>query len=181
MPTRIPGILSTARVEPTIADNIRRLMAREGLTFDDVVVASELDERTIRGILRGNNRPHARTLHKLASGLGVEVDELFVPLKDLATKKFDRACNPVVEQLADLHPEVFAGWKEEDFDELASRFGTGGELSEAGALATAEAMNDKRSILHQAAVILETHEAPLLSRIIETIFERVSIVRLKAE
>lgn len=164
-----------AGVESALAANIRRLMAREGLTFDDVIAATELDERTIRSILRGGNRPHARTLHKLASGLGVEVDELFVPPAELAARKFDRVCNPVVDQLVGQHPGVFAGWREDDFDELSSRFGTGGELSETGALAAAQAMNDKRAVLHQVAVILETHEASLLSSLVETIFERISV------
>ena len=47
-------------------------MVRQGLTLLEVVDATGLDERTIRSILRGTTRPHARTLHKLASGLGIE-------------------------------------------------------------------------------------------------------------
>ena len=53
-----------------IATNLRRLMARHGLTFVDVVEATGLDERTIRGVVRGANHPHARTLHKLAQRPG---------------------------------------------------------------------------------------------------------------
>ena len=63
----------------TIATNVRRLMARDGLTFTDVVEMTGLDERTIRGLVRGANNPHARTLHKFAHGLGVSIDELFQP------------------------------------------------------------------------------------------------------
>src|SRR5260221_13846575 len=61
----------------TVATNVRRMMARDGLTFQDVVEVTGLDERTLRGLVRGANNPHARTLHKLAYGLGVPVDELF--------------------------------------------------------------------------------------------------------
>src|SRR5882672_7262725 len=53
--------------------NVRRLMARFGMTLTDVVAATGLDERTLRSILRGTTQPHAKTLHKLAHGLGVDV------------------------------------------------------------------------------------------------------------
>jgi transcriptional regulator with XRE-family HTH domain len=157
-----------------VADNLRRLMAREGLTYEDVVLATGLDERTIRGLLRRSNRPHARTLHKLAAGLGVPVDELFVPP---ARSQFDRDCNPVLESVVQSHPEVFVDWTTEDFDELASRFGTGGQLTESGALTAAEAMNEKRELLDKAAVILETHERELLAELVELLYRRVVVER----
>jgi len=154
--------------------NIRRLMAREGLTYDELIEASDLDERTIRSLLRGVNRPHARTLHKLATGLGVPVDELFSLPSAYSCSAYDRACNPIVNEIATAYPEVFADWSEADFDELASRFGTGGHLTEQGALEAARAMNRKRQVLRQVAVIMETHEAPLLTSLVEVIYQRVS-------
>ena len=60
----------------TPAANLRRLMVQHGLTVAQVAEQCGLDERTIRGILDGSNRPHARTLHKLAAGLGVSADVL---------------------------------------------------------------------------------------------------------
>ena len=54
-------------------------MARDGLTFSDVVDATGLDERTIRGLVHSTNNPHARTLHKFSQGLGIEIGELFQP------------------------------------------------------------------------------------------------------
>ena len=72
-------------------------MARDGLTFDDVVAATELDERTLRGLARGTTNPHARTLHKLAQGLGVSIDELFRPPGRHSPRQFDRATNSLVE------------------------------------------------------------------------------------
>ncbi len=59
------------------AANLRRLMARSGLTLQDVAERTGLHERTLKGILAGTNKPHARTLHRLAEGLGVNADELF--------------------------------------------------------------------------------------------------------
>lgn len=63
-----------------VASNLRRIMARDGMTFEQVVAATELDERTLRSLARGVTHPHARTLHKLAQGLGVSIDELFQPV-----------------------------------------------------------------------------------------------------
>jgi hypothetical protein len=60
-----------------LASNVRRVMARTGLTLRQVVEATGLCERTVKGLLAGKNKPHARTLHLLAAGLGVSTDELF--------------------------------------------------------------------------------------------------------
>ena len=127
----------------TVALNVRRLMARHVLTFHDVVQTTGLDERTLRGLVRGTNNPHARTLHKLAHGLGVEVDELFEPAGS-PRQAFDQTTNPIVESVVHEHTEIFQSWSKAELEELASQFGTGGPLSEAGVLAAAEAINAKR-------------------------------------
>jgi len=57
--------------------NLRRLMARLNLTMDQVIVSTGVNERTVKEILRGRSKPHARTLHRLAAGLGVSADEFF--------------------------------------------------------------------------------------------------------
>jgi transcriptional regulator with XRE-family HTH domain len=158
----------------TLAINLRRLMAREGLTFDQVVAASGLDERTVRALAHGVNNPHARTLHKLACGLGVSIDELFRPAEHLSPRRFDRATNSLVERVAAANVRLFEKWSEADFDELYSRFGTGGQLTEAGILAAAEAMNVKRDVWRQISVILESGEAELLSEFVELLFRRVT-------
>jgi transcriptional regulator with XRE-family HTH domain len=168
------AISVTNRDAASVATNLRRLMARDGLTFDDVVQASGLDERTIRGIVRGRNNPHARTLHKLAAGLGVSIDELFRPIGCRSPRRFDRATNALVENVAIAHPQQFANWTEAEFDELFSRFGTGGQLTEAGVLAAAEAMNAKRDLWRQVSVILESGEAELLAEFIELLYRRVT-------
>ena len=159
----------------TLATNLRRLMARDGLTFDELVEASGLDERTVRALARGTNNPHARTLHKLARGLGTSIDEFFRPPERLAPRRFDRATNSLVEVVVATHAEIFSNWSESDFDELYSRFGTGGQLSEAGVLAAAETMNVKRDIWRQIGVILESGEAELLSNFVELLYRRATI------
>ena len=65
-------------------ENLLRLMAGAGLSIRGVADRTGLDERTIRGILGGGKTPHAQTLHRLAEGLGVKVDEFFVDPAQLA-------------------------------------------------------------------------------------------------
>ena len=169
-------MISMARHNPeSVALNLRRLMARDDLTFDDVVAATGLDDRTLRALVRGRNNPHARTLHKLATGLGVEIDELFRPPSRWSPRRFDRAANSLVEGVVVSHADTFANWTDADFDELYSRFGTGGQLTEAGVVAAAEAMNAKRDLWRQVSIILESGEAELLAEFVELLYRRVAV------
>jgi transcriptional regulator with XRE-family HTH domain len=157
-----------------VAGNLRRIMARDDLTFEQVVAATALDERTIRSLARGTSHPHARTMHKLAQGLGVSIDEFFCPIGRVAPLQFDRATNSLVETCATDHAEMFGDWSEADFDELYSRFGTGGQLTEDGILAAVQATNAKRDLWRQVSVILESDEAELLSRFVDVLYSRVT-------
>jgi transcriptional regulator with XRE-family HTH domain len=161
----------------TLSANLRRLMARDGLTFDDVVQASGLDERTVRAVARGQNHPHARTVHKLARGLGETVEELFRPAGRWSLRRFDRATNSLVESVVAANASLFESWCEADFDELYSRFGTGGQLTDSGVLAAAKAMNAKRDVLRQASVILESSESQLLADFVELLYRRATNAR----
>src|SRR5262249_46903115 len=137
-------------------------MARDNLTLEEVVAATELDERTLRSLARGVSHPHSRTLHKLTSGLGISIDELFQPVAHIAPRRFDRATNSLVDDCVAAHAKLFRNWSQADFDELYSSFGTGGQLTEEGVLVTAHVTNQKRNLWRQMSVILETSEAPLL-------------------
>lgn len=156
------------------ATNLRRLMARQGLTLDDVVARSGLDERTIKGILGGVHRPHAKTLHRLATGLGADVDELFQDPSLLLHRYFDRRTNPLVDEVVETHGDVFRGWNEADFDELYSRFGTGGALTEDGVLEAARRMQRNRQTHTKLALLLESSEADLISEFIEVLHRRIT-------
>jgi transcriptional regulator with XRE-family HTH domain len=157
-----------------VAGNLRRIMARDDLTFEQVVAATELDERTLRSLARGVTHPHARTLHKLAQGLGISIDELFQPVARTAPRRFDRATNSLVESCVAQHPNLFRNWSQGDFDELYSRFGTGGQLTEQGVLAAAETTNIKRDLWRQVGVILESGEADLLSQFVGVLYSRAT-------
>jgi transcriptional regulator with XRE-family HTH domain len=155
------------------SDNLRRLMTRLDLTIHQVAARTRVDRRTVKGMLDGAARPHARTLHRLAVGLGVSPDEFFVDPASLVYRCFDQATNPVVAEVVHRHPELFAGWTDADFEELHSRFGTGGPLTEEGALAAAAAMNRNRAAHEQLAVLLESSQAELIRAIVAAMYEKL--------
>ena len=156
--------------------NIRRLMAKFDMTVQDVVDATGLDERTLRSLLHGNTRPHARTLHKLASGLGVSTDELFQDPFQAGQFEFNSATNPRVAEVIDRYPQLFDDWTTAEFEELFSRMAVGGELTEEGAIAAAKAMNARRELFGQVAVILESKEAEVLRDFIGILYRRATDV-----
>jgi transcriptional regulator with XRE-family HTH domain len=158
-----------------VATNLRRLMARLDLTLEQVVEQTGLDERTIKGILARTNKPHARTLHRLAAGLRVASDELFQDPSLLAHRLFDRSTNPLVEDVVASQPDLFAGWCERDFDELYSRFGVGGSLTAAGTIDAVRSMNHNREIHRQVALLLESGEAEFLSVIVSLLYEKILV------
>ena len=158
-----------------VAGNLRRIMARDDLTFEQVIAATELDERTLRSLARGVAHPHARTLHKLAQGLGISIDELFQPVARTAPRRFDRATNTLVDGCVTHHAKLFRNWSQGDFDELYSRFGAGGQLTEECVLAAAEATNIKRNLWQQVSVILESGEAKLLCEFVALLFRNATV------
>ena len=156
-------------------ENLRRVMAEQGLSFKEVVQRTGLDRRTISGILDGRNRPHPRTIHRLAKGLGVEPDEFFVSPTQLVYRRFDERTNPIVHQTVESHPDLFAGWGELDFDELHSRFGAGGCLTAEGVLTAAGEMNRRRELQEKFALLLESSQASVVIGIVELLYQEVVV------
>lgn len=158
--------------ENAISENLRRLMVEGNCTVADVTEATGLDRRTVQGILDGTTRAHARTLHRLARGLDVSVDEFFVSPSQLLCRRFNRETNPGVEEAIAADPAVFGGWTELDFDELRSRFGAGGELTLEGALEAARQMNRNRRLHDMLAFLLETNQSDVIAGILEVMYEK---------
>jgi transcriptional regulator with XRE-family HTH domain len=156
-----------------VRENLRRLLTQLGWTIEEVAQKTGLDQRTIRGILEGTNRPQARTLHRLARGLGVPSNELFLDPAQLLYRHFDRQTNPVVAEVVQQHPELFAGWTEGDFDELHSRVGTGGPLTAEGTTAAAIEMNRNRGLHEKLALLLESSQGDLIRSIVEVMYKKV--------
>jgi transcriptional regulator with XRE-family HTH domain len=162
-------------VNRPMGENLRRLMANQGLTVAQVVRKSGLDRRTIQGILDGRSKPHPRTLHRLATSLGISGDEFFLDPAQLLYRRFDRQTNPVVQEVMEAEPGLFAGWTEADFDELHSRFGTGGPLTAEGVSAAAGDMNCKRSLHEKLSLLLESSHADLIRGILELLYKQVVV------
>ena len=162
-------------------ENLLRLMAGGQLSFGDVSARSGVDERTLRGVASGAHRPHARTLHRLAQGLGVSVDEFFLDPARLIYRCFDRQTNPLVAELIADQSELFAGWREGDFDELHSRVGAGGALTREGAKAAVHLMNRKREIHDKLDVLLESTHAPTIGGIVDLMYEEIEAKEEKEE
>jgi len=165
-----------ARLSRRVGANLSRLLARDGLSLQEASRRTGVDERTIRGVLRGTNRPHARTLHRLASGLGVSVDEFYVDPSQLCQRRFDEQTNPIVREVVETHGSLFDGWTEADFDELLSRVGTGGALTLEGALAAVDLMNRKRDLHEKLDLLLESGQAELVARLLDVLYSQVVVV-----
>lgn len=153
--------------------NLRRLMARQGVTIEQLASRTGVDCRSIRGILDGRKRPQARTLYRLAEGLGVDADEFFVDPARLLYRRFDEQTNPEVAQAVADYPDLFGDWTERDFEELHSRFGMGGALTPEGVLEAARRMNRNRAVHRKLALLLETEHAELVGRLIDAIYQSV--------
>lgn len=155
--------------------NLLRLMAVGKLSLQEVARRTGLDERTIRGVTRGLHRPHARTLYRLANGLGVSVDEFFVDPAQLLYRHFDRRTNPVVEEMLQDHGELFEGWREADFDELHSRFASGGQLTREGVLDAVQGMNRKRDLHDKLDVLLESAHCQTIGGILDLMYQQIEV------
>jgi len=156
-------------------ENLSRLMASGGLSLRCVAEKTGLDERTIRGILGGDHKPHAQTLYRLAEGLGVKVDEFFVDPAQLLYRRFDRQTNPMVAEVLGNHKRLFDGWTEADFDELHSRVGTGGALTVEGTLDAVRQMNRKRKLHDRLDLLLESSHAEVAASLLDVLYEKVVV------
>ena len=157
-----------------VSDNLCRLMADKRLTTEQLAEKSGVDKRTIKGILDCTKKPQPRTIGRLAEGLGVPTDELFLEAAQRAYRsQFDQDTNPLVEGVIETHPQVFADWTGSDYDELHSRMGTGGPLTAEGALSAASRMNAKRALHEKLDVLLETSQAEVIAGIVEAVYRTV--------
>ena len=156
-------------------ENLRRLVATLGLTVDQVAVKTQLDRRTIKAMIDARHKPQPRTIKRLADGLGVSVDEFFLDPAQLLYRRFDRQTNPVVDEVLERHPRLFADWTAADFEELHSRFGAGGPLTAEGTVETVRRMNAHRAVHEKLAVLLESSQADVIRGIVELLYEKVAV------
>jgi transcriptional regulator with XRE-family HTH domain len=157
-----------------LAENLRRVMARLGLSVQDVAKRCALDRRTVLGILDGRKQPHAITIHRLSAGLGVSSDEFYLDASRLLYRNLDQSTLPVVSQLVAAKPELFARWSEADFAALHGRVGAGGAPTFDGAIAAAEQVNRNREVHEKLAVLLEGTRAELIRGIVEVMYAHLA-------
>jgi transcriptional regulator with XRE-family HTH domain len=155
-------------------ENLLRLMAAGNLSIHALAKHTGLDERTIRGILNRGNKPHVRTLHRLADGLGVKVDELFLDPAQLLYRRFHRQTNPRVAKVLEIHKDLFCGWTEKDFDELHERVGNGVAASEDDVIVVVRQMNRRRELHEKLNLLLQGAQAELVGSIVDLLHEKVS-------
>lgn len=156
-----------------VAAALQRTIETQKLTTHDVARRTGVDEPTVRRLLRDDEaKPPLRTLQKLAEGLGLDLHEL-IPSAATDRRRFDRRTNPIVDEVIAKHPQWFNGWTPDDFDDLYSRFGTGGALTWDGAIASVRTINLRREMLAKVALLLETGEAEVLVGMINLMYGKV--------
>ena len=154
-------------------ENLMRLMASGGLSVRRVSSRTGVDERTIRGILGGDNKPHAQTLRRLADGLGVRVDEFFVNPAQLLFRCIDSQTNSIVAEAIKTNGDLFAGWTVVDFHELHDRTGGGEPPTLDATLQTVRQMNEKRQLHGILDLLLKSSEAKVTVGILDVLCKKV--------
>ena len=170
---RSVSIPNSSAMSDHIAENMLRLMAAEGVSTRQIAERSGIDERTIRAVLGGTSKPHARTLHRLADGLAVSVDEFFLDPSQLLYRRLARRANPMVDEVARTHRKLFIGWAEADFDELHARTGANGTPTVEGTLAAVAEMNRIRKLHDKLDLLLESSQTELIGKVIDVVYKHV--------
>jgi transcriptional regulator with XRE-family HTH domain len=148
---------------------------------------SGIGRTTLYHLEKGHTqRVRSSTIAAIARAFEIDVAELLAPVEAARTAErrksaaFDRATNPAVTEVARERPEVFEGWTADDWEEINSQFGVGGQLTPLGALKSAEAINEKRETVRQLQVVLETHLRDVAREVIETFYRMVQATSASA-
>jgi transcriptional regulator with XRE-family HTH domain len=162
-------------------DNLLRLMAAHGLSIQSVAERTRLDARTIRGILNEQKKPHIRTLHRLADGLGVNVDEFFVDPAALLYRRFDPNVRPLVSKLIQTHRALFHGWTEADFDALHRHVDASKSQTVRYTLRTIHRMNQTRDLHRKFDRLLESDHAEIAAGLVTMLYEKTIATNVRHE
>lgn len=167
------------------AGRIRSLCAQQGWDIGELARRAQVSRTTLYQLDRRRiRRPHAATLGRIAAALGLSLADLLRPAgpepangreldRRAAERAFDRLTNPVVADVLDQRPELFENWSADEWDELYSTFGTGGQLTPDGVVQAAEAIARKRETVQQLHVLLETHLGDVAANMIATLYQMV--------
>ncbi|HUG90849.1 MAG TPA: helix-turn-helix transcriptional regulator [Planctomycetaceae bacterium] len=180
----------------SLVDAIRGACLENGWDLRELARRAGVSRTTLHHLLSGvTRRPHLATMGRLARALGLCAAGGGPPVRravpwnrgrpdpsatggghaggDAGGATFDRTTNPAVEDASRAHPELFFGWMREEWDELYSTFGVGGNLSPEGVAECARAINDRRETTRQLHLVLETHLADVARQLVETLYQMV--------
>ncbi len=91
----------------SLAERLRVLRARRGFTLTEAAERAGVQRQTLALLERGERHPHTPTLHKLAKGYGIPVEDLLeepVPLAE--APETGRAVTPELAALVDRMAEA---------------------------------------------------------------------------
>lgn len=175
--------------EPTdyrsLAERVRRECLRRGWDISELAERAQVSRTTLYHLEKGHTqRIRASTIRAIADALGVSVEHLLTGQDaeagsrraERGPREFDRATNPAVADVARERPAVFQGWSDDDWDELYSQFGVGGQLTPLGVLSAAESINEKRETIRKLHVVLDTHLKDVAREMIDTFYRMVRAV-----
>ena len=167
-------------VAEELAARVRHERMKRGWDVVELERRSGIGRTTLYHLEKGHTqRVRSSTLAAIAGAFDIEVGQLVQsaiddhPPERRRSAAFDRVTNPAVADVARERPEVFEGWSADDWEEINSQFGVGGQLTPLGALKAAEAINEKRETVRQLQVVLETHLRDVAREVIETFYRMV--------
>ncbi|QDT52036.1 helix-turn-helix protein [Caulifigura coniformis] len=170
-----------------LAARVRRERMHRGWDVVELERRSGIGRTTLYHLEKGHTqRVRSSTLAAIARAFEMEAGQLMGAGDDpraverRLSAEFDRATNPAVAEVARERPEVFEGWTQDDWEEINSQFGVGGQLTPLGALKAAEAINEKRETVRQLQVVLETHLREVAREVIETFYRMVQATSANA-
>lgn len=173
---------------------VEMLCARKGWPIQKLADEASISRTTLHHWASGNTTtPQIKTVSKVAEALGVPVKTLFATSIETEDNEnsnsflkfddsfiqerrlFDRSTNTLVDQIVLESPEVFSDWKNEQWDELYSCFGVGGQLSEEGVREMANEINSKKETVHQIEILMETHLKETVKELINSLYKTIEV------
>jgi len=171
------GILLAMRIESLCNIN--------GMSQQSLAQKAEISRTLFSNLKNGKtNWPHPETLKKIADVFEMSCGELCdfssvhpaeepwnAPSEE--SRLTDRKTNPIIAEVVRDFPELFQGWRQEDWDEIYSCFGVGGALSEEGVKQVAMQIDKKRELLRRVSILFETGHHDKLVNFIDDLYQSV--------
>jgi transcriptional regulator with XRE-family HTH domain len=184
----------------TLGSRLRQLRQQRGITQGDLATLAQVSRTTLAHLEADKTTAQGATLSRLAAALNLPLatlvtgegylpDPATLPKVDTGSNagsiepsqlaaarfQFDSTGNPAVDRLAHRRPDLFVGWSPQEWDELVSAFGSGGELTDSGAEELAESINQNMTTLYQLRVVLGTHLRDVARKLIATLHDEVQV------